>query len=71
MARLTTKKRKALPKSDFVFPGTKAYPIDTRRRAANARSRIAQFGTPAQQAKVETATAKKYPGLGKPKKGKK
>lgn len=36
---ITAKKRRSLPKSKFALPGKRKYPIDTRRRAANAKSR--------------------------------
>jgi len=42
MARLTSKRRKALPKSKFALKGSRKYPIDTRRRAANAKARATQ-----------------------------
>ena len=42
MARLTTKERKALPKSDFGEPGRRAYPMPDRSHAANAKARASQ-----------------------------
>jgi hypothetical protein len=42
MAKLTTKARKALPKSDFGQPGRKAYPMPDRSHAANAKARASQ-----------------------------
>ena len=42
MAKLTTKARKALPKSDFGQPGRKAYPMPDRAHAANAKARASQ-----------------------------
>jgi hypothetical protein len=39
MATLTTKRRNSLPKSKFALPETRQYPVDTRARAANAKSR--------------------------------
>lgn len=39
MAAITTRRRKALPKSQFALPGQRKYPIDTRARAANAKAR--------------------------------
>ena len=41
MAPLTTKARKALPKSAFAGPD-RSYPVDTRARAANAKARASQ-----------------------------
>lgn len=42
MAKLTTKKRKALPKSDFGLPGKRAYPMPDKSHAANAKARASQ-----------------------------
>src|SRR4029453_1235844 len=42
MAALTPKRRKSLPKSKFAIPGKRAYPVDTRARAANAKARSTQ-----------------------------
>lgn len=63
MSRLTSKQRKHLPASDFVFPKTRSYPIDTKARARNALSRVAQNGTPAQKARVRAAVHRKYPSI--------
>ena len=42
MAKLTTKKRNALPKSDFGMPGSKKYPMPDKSHAANAKARATQ-----------------------------
>ncbi len=42
MAKITAKKRNSLPKSQFGLPGKRGYPVDTRRRAANAKARAKQ-----------------------------
>lgn len=42
MAVLTTKKRKALPKSKFALPAQRKYPINDKPHAANAKARAAQ-----------------------------
>lgn len=42
MAKLTTKQRKALPKSSFGLPATKQYPVPDRTHAAAAKSRASQ-----------------------------
>jgi len=69
MAKLTTSRRKALPKSQFAIPSkapaSGSYPIDTANRARAALSRVAQNGTPAEQAKVRAAVRRKYPEIGK------
>lgn len=35
-------KRKSLRKSQFGMPGSRKYPVDTRKRAANAKARSTQ-----------------------------
>lgn len=65
MARLTAKARKRLPRSAFVFPGRRAYPIHDRAHARNALSRVAQHGTPAQKARVRAAVRSRYPSIGR------
>lgn len=57
---LTTKARKSLPSSAFVFPKDKRYPIHDRDHAANALAR--SKGKP-EAAKVKAAVCKKYPSL--------
>lgn len=42
MGKLTTKARKALPKSDFALPKEKKYPINDKSHAANAKARAQQ-----------------------------
>lgn len=70
MAKLTYKERKKLPKSDFVYPGRKAYPINDKAHGRNALARVAQNGTPAEKAKVRAAVHKKFPSLGEKSKSK-
>lgn len=41
MAKLTTAKRKKMPKSEFAGPG-KSYPVNDRSHAANAKARASQ-----------------------------
>ena len=41
MAKLTTKKRDALPDSAFAGPG-RSYPVNNRSHAANAKARATQ-----------------------------
>lgn len=43
MAKLSTKQRKSLPKSDFGEPGKRAYPMPDRSHAANAKARASQM----------------------------
>ena len=42
MAKLTTKQRKALPKSAFAGPG-RSYPANDKAHAANAKARATQM----------------------------
>jgi hypothetical protein len=42
MAKLTSKARNKLPKSDFALPESRKYPVDTKARAANAKARAQQ-----------------------------
>jgi hypothetical protein len=65
MAVLTAKARKALPKKSFAIPSKREYPIEDKAHASNAKSRVAQFGTSAEKAKVDAAVAKKFPNVGK------
>jgi len=43
MARLTTKARKSIPKSEFGLPGEHKYPMPDRSHAANAKARATQM----------------------------
>ena len=78
MAKLTTKVRKALPKSEFALPGKGsgksgkgpgAYPIPDAAHGRNALARASQFATPEEKAKIRSKVARKFPGIkvGKPK----
>lgn len=71
MAKLTSKQRKALPKSAFAEPVKRAYPIQDASHARNALARVSQFGTPAEKAKVRSAVHERYPDMGQKKTGKK
>lgn len=63
MAKLTTKKRIKLPKTSFVFPKTKSYPIPDANHARNALSRISANGSSSEIARVRAAVHKKFPGI--------
>lgn len=41
MAKLSSRKRKRLPKSSFGLPGSRKYPMPDKSHAANAKSRAA------------------------------
>ena len=43
MAKLTTKKRKSLPKSDLGLPGDRKYPMPDKAHSANAKVRATQM----------------------------
>jgi len=56
------------PAGSYALPGggpggADAYPVNTRKRAANALSRVSANGTPAEKAKVRAAVKRKYPDL--------
>lgn len=42
MAKLSTKARKSLSKSEFGLPGSRKYPMPDRAHAANAKARATQ-----------------------------
>lgn len=42
MARLKSRRRKSLKKSQFALPGSRRYPVDTIGRAKNAKARATQ-----------------------------
>lgn len=64
MAKLTTKKRKALKKTTFAIPGKRKYPINDISHARNALARVSQFGTPEEKKQVKAAVKRKYPSIG-------
>ncbi len=52
MAKLTTKERKKLPAKDFAGP-KRSYPVEDKAHARAAKSRAAQFASPALRAKID------------------
>lgn len=71
MAKLSSKSRSKLPKSDFGMPGEKKYPMPDKSHAANAKARASQMEakgklSPSSKAKID-AKANKI--LGKSKDG--
>lgn len=62
--KLTTEARKKLPKKSFVFPGKRSYPINDMNHARNALARVAQNGSPSEQARVRAEVHKKFPSVG-------
>lgn len=74
MAKLTTAKRKKIPKSEFGLPGEKKYPMPDRKHAINAKARATQMEkkgklSAASKAKID-AKANKVLGKKKPAKKK-
>ncbi len=61
---LTTKGRKHIAEENFALPGRR-YPIHDKAHARNALARVAQHGSPDEQAKVKAAVHKKFPNIGK------
>jgi hypothetical protein len=58
MAKLTTKQRNKLPKSDYGMPGEKKYPMPDKAHAANAKARATQMVkkgklSPASKSKID------------------
>ncbi len=51
--KLTSEERSHIPSSEFAEPGKRKYPIEDKAHAANAKARVAQFGTPAEKAVVD------------------
>jgi len=58
--RLTTKQRNALPSSVFGIPGRRAYPLNDRSHAQNAKARVSQHGTSAEKATVRAKVKAKF-----------
>ena len=57
MAELTTKARKKIPTSKFAGPD-RSYPIEDKAHARAAKSRAAQFASPALKAKIDAKADK-------------
>lgn len=56
--RLSTKQRKLLPANEFALPGQRAYPIENKAHAANAKARATQMVkagklSPSSKAKID------------------
>jgi hypothetical protein len=63
LSTLTSKTRKGLDDSEFVFPKERRYPIHDLAHARNALARVSQHGTPEEKAKVRAAVKKRYPNI--------
>jgi hypothetical protein len=60
---ITAKKRHSLPSSDFVFPKTEGYPVDTKKRAKAALSYGARNLSGPDLAKVRRKVHSRFPGI--------
>jgi len=65
MSVLTSKARKALPDSAFVFPKDRRYPIHDAKHARNAMARVAAYGTPTEKKAVAQKVHKRFPQIGR------
>jgi hypothetical protein len=72
VARLTTRARKSLGKSQFALPGkgeglegkgAGSYPIPNESHARNALARVSQHGSSAEKAAVRAKVKKRYPSI--------
>jgi hypothetical protein len=72
MARLTTRARKGLSKSQFALPGkgegaegkgAGSYPINDPAHARAALSRAAQHASPSERATIKAKVKKRYPSI--------
>jgi len=59
----TAKGVKRLKASDFVYPKTRKYPINTKKRARAALSYAARSDTAGSYATVAKKVRRKYPGI--------
>jgi hypothetical protein len=62
MAKLTAKKRNALPSSVFAGPD-RSYPIEDASHARNALARASQHASPELQAKIKAKVRRKFPNI--------
>jgi hypothetical protein len=60
MTKLAYAKREHLPQGDFVFPGSRRYPIED---AAHARDALARSSGKPEHAAVVAAVRLKYPEI--------
>jgi hypothetical protein len=60
MGKLTSEERKDLPKSDFVFPGSRRYPIPD---ASHARDALARSSGKPEESVVRAAVKRKFPKI--------
>lgn len=60
---ITAAKRHSLPASDFAIPSEESYPVDTKKRARNALSRVSTFGSDDEKAKVRSKIRNAWPSI--------
>jgi hypothetical protein len=60
--KLTAATRNRLPSGSFALPGRR-YPIEDATHARNALTRVSQYGSPNEKARVRAAVHRRYPGL--------
>lgn len=60
MSKLTSKQRKSLPGSAFVFPAERRYPIHD---AAHARDALSRSSGTADEGAVRAAVKRRYPNM--------
>jgi hypothetical protein len=64
---LTMRERRRLPASDFAIPerrpGPGSYPIPDEDHARNSLTRVAQYGSARDKARVKAAVRRKYPDI--------
>lgn len=63
--KLTSETRKDLPTASFAIPESRSYPIHDESHARNALSRVSEYGSPEEKAKVRSAVYRRYPHMGK------
>ena len=63
MAKISSKARGQMPKSEFAEPGARKFPIPDASHARNALARVANK-PPAEKAKVRAAVHRKFPSIG-------
>lgn len=62
MAKLSSKRRNALPAKDFAGPD-RSYPVNDANHARNALARVSQFGTSELKDKVRAKVHRKFPDI--------
>jgi len=65
MAKLSSKRRKALPRSSFALPSQRKYPIDTKARAKSALAYASRSDTAGAYSTIRAKVLKRYPSLRK------